>query len=186
MIPIVLDPVQVRLAVVGQGERAARRLGQLQEGGVRHLTVFSPRPTPELARRAGDRLIQRLPEREELGLFAALWIVDLDRPTAAMLARAGRAAGALVNVEDDKELCDFHSPSIVRRGDLLLTVSTGGRSPGLAARMRRHLERAFGPEWAGRVRRLGTARSAWRAEGRPLPEVARLTEAVIDREGWLP
>jgi len=58
-----------------------------------------------------------------------------------------RNAGALVNIEDAKPLCDFHVPSLVRRGDLVMTVSTAGRSPGLARRLRRHLEKLFGDEF---------------------------------------
>lgn len=186
MIPIMLDPAQVRIAIIGKGELAARRLGQLIEGGALHLTIFSTDPVAELAGLAGDRLIRRLPETEELGLFSVIWIVDVHPATAERLARAARAAGALVNVEDVKDLCDFHSPSIVRRGDLLMTVSTAGRSPGLAARIRRHLEQTFGPEWGDRLDRLAGQRDDWRAEGKALPEVARLTEGFIDREGWLP
>jgi precorrin-2 dehydrogenase len=82
--------------------------------------------------------------------------------------------------------CDFHNPSVVRRGDLLLTVSTGGKSPGLAARIRRELAERFGPEWALRLERLGAKRTAWRRRARPLDELARLTDAMIDHERWLP
>ncbi len=74
----------------------------------------------------------------------------------------------------------------MRRGDLLLTVSTGGKSPGLAARIRRQLAQSFGPEWARRVDQLGTRRAVWRRERRPLAELAGLTDALIDRSGWLP
>src|SRR3546814_15787810 len=105
MIPIVLDPSQVRLALVGKGELAVRRLSQLRDGGAVHLTVFSTQPDPELAGLAGDRLIHRLPEREELSLFAAVWVVGHEPATAATLAHAGRAEGALMNVKDlDREI----------------------------------------------------------------------------------
>ena len=67
----------------------------------------------------------------------------------------------LVNVEDRPALCDFHSVAEVRRGDLLLTVSTGGASPGLAARIRARLAAEFGPRMGG------PARSAARASGQP-------------------
>ncbi len=73
----------------------------------------------------------------------------------------------------------------MRRGDLLLTVSTGGRSPGLAARIRGELARAFGPEWAERLNAIAARRTAWRRRGRPLGELARLTNATIDGNGWL-
>ena len=186
MIPIVVDPRRVPIALVGRGAQAASRLAWLRQGEASDLTVFSDDPSPELAERSGDRLRRRLPGGEDLGRFRLVWIADLPHGAASALAAEGRAAGALVNVEDDIPWCDFHTPSVVRRGDLLLTVSTGGRSPGLAARVRRHLERTFGPEWAGRLDHLAGRRAVWRRRERPLAELARLTDAVIERKGWLP
>jgi precorrin-2 dehydrogenase / sirohydrochlorin ferrochelatase len=104
--------------------------------------------------------------------------------TAEIVAHA-RAVGALVNAEDQPELCDFHVPAVVRRGDLLLTVSTGGKAAGLSQRIRAHLEALFGPAWTHHVRAVVEARARWRAEGRPKNEVARLTQAMVEREGWL-
>ena len=57
----------------------------------------------------------------------------LSSEISAALAGRARAQGILVNVEDEPLLCDFHVPATVRRGDLLLTVSSAGRSPGLVA-----------------------------------------------------
>jgi precorrin-2 dehydrogenase/sirohydrochlorin ferrochelatase len=185
MIPVIVDPKQVPIAVVGRGRAAERRLELLQDGGAERLTVYSDEPSAGLAARAGARLHRRLPEAEELTSGALLWIVDLPLAEAAPLARAARAAGCLVNVEDVTPLCDFHNPAQVRRGDLLLTVSTGGRSPGLAARIRRELARAFGPEWADRLNRIAAKRAVWRRPGRSLDELARLTNATIDAQGWL-
>lgn len=184
MIPIVLDPGLVRLALVGRGPIAARRLGQLRDGGA-DPAVFSDAPSGDLAALAGPALVPRLPDPADLDGVAVLWIVDLPVDLAEPLARAARAGGMLVNVEDVKPLCDFHSPSLVRRGDLLLTVSTGGRSPGMAVAIRRRLEALFGPEWAERLDALAGWRNGWREEGLALDEVARLTDARIDREGWL-
>ncbi len=58
----------------------------------------------------------------------------------------------LVNVEDVLPLCDFHVPAVVRRGDLLLTASTGGAAPGLARALREWLAQNFGPEWTDRLK----------------------------------
>jgi precorrin-2 dehydrogenase / sirohydrochlorin ferrochelatase len=91
----------------------------------------------------------------------------------------------LVNVEDVTEGCDFHTPALVRRGDLLLTVSTAGRSPGLAARVRARLEAEYGPEWDERLGELARKRAAWRRRPRALEELAALTDAVINGKGWL-
>lgn len=64
------------------------------------------------------------------------------------IAAAARERGVLVNVMDDVPNCDFAAPAIVRRGDLVFAISTGGRSPALARRLREELEERFGPEWA--------------------------------------
>lgn len=64
------------------------------------------------------------------------------------IAQAARDRGVLVNVMDDISNCDFAAPAIVRRGDLVLAISTGGTSPAVARKVREDLERRFGAEWA--------------------------------------
>ena len=127
-----------------------------------------------------------LPARGDLAALRALWIAGLpDRP-AAELAALARAERVLVNVEDRPTLCDFHNVAEIRRGDLLLTVSTGGASPGLAARLRARLADEFGPEWSERPR--PAARRPHRlAPGRTHPkrEVTALTDALLQANGWL-
>jgi len=91
----------------------------------------------------------------------------------------------LVNFEDRPEFCDFHSVAEVRRGDLLVTVSTGGAAPGLAGSIRRRLEGCFGPEWDGRVAQVKALRGEWRAEGVKMPEAARRIEALVAEGCWL-
>lgn len=186
MIPIVVDPRQSALALIGRGAAAERRLELLFAGGAEQIAVFSDAPSPRLAELAGGHLRLRLPGASELARFALVWIADLPIADAAPLARAARAGGCLVNVEDVVAFCDFHNPSQVRRGDLLLTVSTAGKSPGLAARIRAQLAQAFGPEWASRLERIGEKRKVWRRDARSLEDLARLTNATIDAHGWLP
>jgi precorrin-2 dehydrogenase/sirohydrochlorin ferrochelatase len=79
-------------------------------------------------------------------------------------------------------LCDFHSVAEVRRGDLLLTVSTAGASPGLSARIRARLAVQFGHEWGDRLALLRDRRTAWRGQGR---DVAAETDALLQASGWL-
>jgi precorrin-2 dehydrogenase/sirohydrochlorin ferrochelatase len=64
----------------------------------------------------------------------------------------------LANLVDDVEHCDFAAPAIVRRGELQIAVSTGGRTPALASRLRRLLEERFGPEWEELSALLGEVR----------------------------
>jgi precorrin-2 dehydrogenase/sirohydrochlorin ferrochelatase len=72
---------------------------------------------------------------------------------------AARRANVLCNVVDDPERCDFFYGAVVRRGALQIAVSTGGRSPALAQRIRKRLEKQFGEEYVERVEHLGRARS---------------------------
>jgi precorrin-2 dehydrogenase / sirohydrochlorin ferrochelatase len=90
-----------------------------------------------------------------------------------------------VNVEDRPPLCDFHSVAEVRRGDLLLTVSTAGASPGLAARIRARLAIEYGPEWSERLAQLRHRRGTWRRDGRRRAEITELTDALLHANGWL-
>jgi precorrin-2 dehydrogenase len=165
MIPITLDPARLRLGVAGDGPAAARRLRLLRAAGAAPLRLAGaggPLPGLDL-----------------------LWIADLPADAAAALAAAARAQGVLVNVEDRPELCDFRNAAELRRGDLLIAVSTNGASPGLAGAIRDRIGALFGPEWAARVAALGARRRAWRAAGHGLPELARRTAAAIAEAGWL-
>jgi precorrin-2 dehydrogenase/sirohydrochlorin ferrochelatase len=162
MLPIAIDPRTVRVGLAGAGEGLARRRAFLAEAGV---------DAPERGLADGVRV---------------LFVAGLDREPAAALAAEARAKGVLVNVEDVPELCDFHVPAVVRRGDLALTVSTNGRAPGLSRLLREWLSRAFGPEWADRLDEVAITRDSWRAEGLAPPQVSELTRELVARKGWLP
>jgi len=69
-----------------------------------------------------------------------------------------QSRGALCNVVDVPERCDFYYPAVVRRGDLQVAISTGGQSPALAQRLRREVERQLTPLYAGWLERLGNFR----------------------------
>jgi precorrin-2 dehydrogenase/sirohydrochlorin ferrochelatase len=181
MIPVALDAGTLAIGVAGRGPAALRRFLALQAGGARDLLVYCDAPDPEIDC-AGPGLRRFLPDRPELRALRALWIAGLPDDEAAVLAGLARSERVLVNVEDRPALCDFHSVAEVRRGELLLTVSTGGASPGLAARIRGRLAAEYGPEWSDRLALLRSQRSAWRAQGRDVPA---LTDALLQVNGWL-
>jgi len=91
----------------------------------------------------------------------------------------------LVNVEDVPSLCDFHVPALVRRGDLVIAVSTGGRAPGVAKLLREWLDARFGPEWARFLDQASDARNAWRAEGVRAGELSSRTRQLAAEGNWL-
>ena len=164
MLPIVLTREIVQVGLAGAGDGRARRAALLAQAGMDAVAVDAKGPLPRIA---------------------LLFVAGLDQDTSRTLAERARTAGILVNVEDVPELCDFHVPAIVRRGDLVITASTGGRAPGLARRLREWLELRFGPEWDGRLQTMREARAGWRADGMPPAEVAERTRDMISEKGWL-
>ena len=185
MFPIVLDLAQVRVALVGNGRAALRRLALLDADAAQHVTVFADDPSPELAEAAGKRLRRTLPAAADLAGIHIVFAVDLAPERLAALSAIARAVGALVNVEDRPALSSFHSPSTLRRGDLVIAVSTNGQSPGLARRVRHFLEGLFGTEWQRRLDHLAALRQGWRESGAGSGEIARWTDDWIDRHHWL-
>jgi precorrin-2 dehydrogenase / sirohydrochlorin ferrochelatase len=177
MIPVALDPSALPIAIAGRGVGARRRFDALRAAGARDLLLFSDQPDD-----VGDALRPYLPGRPELAALRVLWITGLPEQDSIELAALARSEQVLVNVEDRPDLCDFHSVAEVRRGDLLLTVSTGGASPGLAARIRARLAAEYGPGWGDRLALLRNQRAAWRRDG---ADVAAHTDALLQAGGWL-
>ena len=167
MLPLVLNPHGVKVGLAGQGEALARRAALLAEAGVEARLLSAD---------VSDAVLQPL---------QLLFVAGLPEGEARHLAGRARSLGLLVNVEDVLPLCDFHVPAIVRRGDLLLTASTGGAVPGLARRLREWLADAFGPEWTERLQDLSTARARWRSAGFGPADVSRKVRDLIDEKGWL-
>jgi precorrin-2 dehydrogenase/sirohydrochlorin ferrochelatase len=167
MLPIILNAAVLRAGLIGRGAARARREGLLAEAAAEVRLLPEDAPDAVLA-----------------GL-QVLFVAGLPEGESRDLSRRARALGVLVNVEDMPALCDFHVPAIVRRGELLLTASTGGQAPGLARAMREALASQFGPEWTARLKELGQARARWRSEGLSPAEVSRQVRRLIERMGWL-
>jgi precorrin-2 dehydrogenase / sirohydrochlorin ferrochelatase len=185
MYPILLDLSRLRIMLVGNGAAALRRLRLLDADGAQHVTVFADAPHPELAAAAGARVHPRLPTPGEVRGFRILFLCEQNEPRFDGLLAAAREAGLLVNVEDEPQSCDFHSAAMVRRGDLLFTVSTNGQCPALTRRLRRFLEERFGPEWRHHLDEIAALRRQWRAEGADAREIIRRADEWVERRGWL-
>jgi precorrin-2 dehydrogenase/sirohydrochlorin ferrochelatase len=163
--PVLLDLRGRRCLVVGGGEVADRKVRALVECGAR-VVVVSPRATSNLRALAAAgvvhhhaRQFRRWDVRGCTLVVAATGDADVDRAAA----RSARRTGALVNVADGPEDCDFILPSVLRRGELQIAVSTGGRSPALAREIRQRLEPLFGDDYAELVERVGAERTRARA-----------------------
>jgi precorrin-2 dehydrogenase/sirohydrochlorin ferrochelatase len=185
MLPLVLDVTRLKLALIGSGSAAERRLALIDEAGATDISVYATAPSPALTRRAGERLVRHLPRPDELAAARVVFISETS-PEHRALALAARSVGALVHVEDEPALSDVHAPAVMRRGDLVIAVSTGGRSPALAADIKRFLQMLFGPEWRGRIEELALLRRQWRKSGADHRGVAARTKAWTATRRWLP
>ena len=144
-----------RCLVVGGGPVATEKVEKLLDHGavVRLVTPghdrpswrrwSPPAPSPSTTRRAYR------PEDLD-GCFLVIAATNLDAINR-MVWQDAEARNLLCNVVDVPPLCNFIVPSIVRRGELALAISTGGASPVVAKHIRRELEAAYGPEWEALV-----------------------------------
>ena len=167
MLPLVLNPVNLKTGLAGRGPERDRRAALLAEAGVEVRLL--PEPVPD----------------DLLASLQVLFVAGIPEGEAREIAIRARRLGVLVNVEDVMPLCDFHVPAMVRRGELLLTASTGGHAPGLARVLRETLADQFGPEWTLRLKELGLARAKWRSQGLSPREVSQNVRDMIARMGWL-
>jgi precorrin-2 dehydrogenase / sirohydrochlorin ferrochelatase len=164
MIPIHLDPRITRIGLVGNGVLALRR-HQWLKGLDCQPEVWSPEPSAAFEAAVGPGLLRHMPSQGELAGLSALWIADLAPEQAGQLAELARVSGILVNVEDDLPFCDFHTPALVRRGKLLVSIGTSGASPAAASFVRRLIEAALPAAWADILAGLASQRQDLRARG---------------------
>ncbi|HEV3497343.1 MAG TPA: bifunctional precorrin-2 dehydrogenase/sirohydrochlorin ferrochelatase [Actinomycetes bacterium] len=151
--------------VVGGGKVALRKVEGLLDSGGR-VTVVASSIHSALRALPGVTLLERPWQPDDLdGMWLVIAATDDPAINAAVFAE-GERRGIWVNGADDPAHCSFTLPSVVRRGDLQVTVSTGGRSPALATWLRRRLEGEIGPEYAVLLDLLATEREGLKAAGR--------------------
>lgn len=182
--PLFLDITGRKCVVVGGGNVAERKVERLLACGAR-VEVVGKSLSPLLAAWNGEeKVVRRDADYEDSCLVGAFLVIGAtdDEAVNGRIARDARALGIPVNIVDDPALCDFILPSIVERGDLTIAVSTDGRSPALAKKIRKELEALYGPEYAILLEILGELRRNVIAGGRPSDENRVCFEAVISSE----
>jgi precorrin-2 dehydrogenase / sirohydrochlorin ferrochelatase len=156
-----------RCLVVGGGAVGTRKVQALVEAGG-DVTVVSRELTAELGRLVDEgraAYISGLFSPEHLtGMSVCVSAMD-DRAANEEVAESCRKRGVLVNVVDDPSLSDFFFPSVVRRGDLVIAVSSGGVAPSMVKRIRQELEAHYGREYESALLILGRLRKRLRETG---------------------
>lgn len=183
-LPINLDVRDRPCLVVGGGEVGERKVRGLLECQAR-VRLVSRELTPGLKALVEAGRVELLgPEytRAHLEGVGLVFAATNEAEVNARVSREARERGLEVNVADQPQLCTFILPASLRRGDLTLSVCTGGQSPALAASLRRRLEQSFGPEYALFVELLGLIRTRVLAEGRPPAENHELFRRLVDSD----
>ena len=165
--PVFLNISGRECVVVGGGQVAFRKVKVLLEHGA-VVEVVSPNVCPELNQLAESGQIRVLQRSYRVGdlqdVVIAIAATD-DSNTNLEVVKEARRKAILVNVVDDAENSDFIAPSYMRRGDVTIAVSTGGRSPALARKIRTRLEKDFGDEYASLAVLLDEVRAEVKRQG---------------------
>ena len=171
--PVNLVVAGRRCLVVGGGRVAARKVEGLLACGAR-VHVVAPVVGPEVRSQvADDRLtFEERPYRpgEVAGYRLAVAATD-DAAVNRGVFLDGEEAGVWTNSADDPANCSFTLPAVVRRGPVMVTVSTGGHSPALATWLKDRVGEAVGPEYEVLVSLLSAERDAIQASGRSTEDI---------------
>ena len=165
--PIFLNINGRKCVVVGGGQVALRKVKALLEHGA-DITVISPDICPELSDLANSHKLQvsrrdyRTGDLE--GSFIAL-VATSDHDINNKVSEEAKEKKVLVNVVDDPDISNFIVPSNVCRGDVNIAISTGGKSPALARKIRTRLEEDFGDEYASLALLIEEVRTEVKRQG---------------------
>ncbi len=182
--PVCLNISNEQCVVVGGGEVAERKVISLLECGA-HVILVARTLTPALREmRDAGRIEHRADDYKEEYLNGAFLVIGAtDREDVnGTVSQDARKRGIPVNIVDDPARCTFTVPSVFRRGDLLVAVSTGGKSPILARRVREEIEKRYGPEYETLLEIMGTLRGRIIARGTSWEYNRELFESVLDSD----
>jgi len=160
LFPMFMKLTGRQVVIVGAGKVGEPKIAGLLETGarIRVVALDATSAVREWARAGKIDLELRAFANNDLhGAFLVV-VTTASRTLNERVYHEAQRLGVLCNVVDVPDLCDFFYPSIVRRGDLQIAVSTAGQSPSLAQKIRQQLEKQFGPGYATWVAELGETR----------------------------
>jgi precorrin-2 dehydrogenase/sirohydrochlorin ferrochelatase len=166
--PVNLIVAGRRCVVVGAGRIAARKIDALLAAGA-EVHVVAPKLADQVRALRDEHRITVDERSFEPSDLDDAWLATAatdDEAVNHAVFEAGGERRVWVNAADDPDNCSFTLMSVIRRGDLVVTVGTGGRSPALAAWMKERFTAELGPEYETLLELLSEAREAMRADGR--------------------
>jgi len=181
--------------VVGGGDVAARKIEMLVSCGAK-VRVVAPEIDPSLIPMIEKGAVAHVrgdyePDQME-GAVLAIAATDNEKVNRAVFDDATKK-GVPVNVVDVPELCSFIVPSIVESGDLLISISTSGKSPAFSKRIRKELQEKFGPEYGEMLKLMGEIRDLYKEREPDLHKRMKFLSKVANsdllekaREGEMP
>jgi precorrin-2 dehydrogenase/sirohydrochlorin ferrochelatase len=180
--PIFLDLNHQNIVVVGGGEVAERKIKNLLIYGCT-IYISSPHLTPHLQQLVATKKIHRIPyESLDTYLDDTFMVIAATDDTQVNSTIASRAKkhGLLINTVDQPKDCNFIMPSIVKRGNLQIAISTAGKSPALAKKIRKDLESSFPPEYDLFVELLGIIRTKLLSQDQPSSKNKVIFQQLVD------
>jgi siroheme synthase-like protein len=166
--PVNLIVAGRRCVVVGAGRVAARKIESLLDAGAA-VHVVAPKLGDQVRVWADEGRVTVDERGFEASDLDDAWLATAATDEPAVnhaVFEAGADRRVWVNSADDPDNCSFTLMSVIRRGDLVVTVGTGGRSPALAAWLKERLTAELGPEYETLLELLSEARETIRADGR--------------------
>ncbi len=182
--PIFLEIRGAPCLVVGGGEVAARKTEGLVGAGAA-VTVISPKVTESLGRLIDNGQVRHLKRPFQRGDTSGARLViaaSSERGTNKEVLEEARASGIPVNAADDPAGSAFIVPSVIRRGDLTVAVSTGGKCPALSRRVRLEIEKAIGPEYGPLLGVMGRLRESLLKKGLKGDKKDRIINELLDSD----
>lgn len=182
--PVNLDVANRPCLVVGAGNVGTRKVKTLITCGAK-VTVVSPLASEDVLSLELEGLItlkkKAYEERDLHGMFLVIGATG-DESVNRQVSRDAHRVGMLCNIADLPDACNFILPAIVERGDLLLAISTSGKSPAFAKKLRKDLEKQFGKEYALFLTLMGNIRLKLLNEAHEPEAHKPLFEKIIEND----
>jgi precorrin-2 dehydrogenase/sirohydrochlorin ferrochelatase len=182
--PVLIRLDGLKVLLVGGGKVAERKAMSLLEAGASVGLVARDLTAGLASLVEHGRLTLLGPQFEEALLEGAILVIAAtnDKELNRRISAIARRRGILVNAVDQPNDCTFIVPSVMRRGDLIVAVSTAGKSPALSKRIRGFLEEKFGEEYRVFLCLMGALRERVIAAGLPQEKNAAIFDALVDSE----